>query len=54
MLKQLFLSERVMLIAVALNALLIYAMYFPSLEGVKWLEYLDMAFILVFVDRSRG
>jgi voltage-gated sodium channel len=49
MLKHLFLSERLMLIAVALNALLIYAMYFPKLDGNLQLEYLDMAFILIFV-----
>lgn len=38
-----------MLAAVAINSLLIYAMYFPGLRGVAWLEYLDMAFILLFV-----
>jgi voltage-gated sodium channel len=49
MLKRPFLSERVMLITVALNALLIYCMCFPSLMGVKWLEYLDLAFLVVFI-----
>ena len=38
-----------MLAIVAVNSLLIYAMYFPSLRGVVWLEYLDMAFIFLFV-----
>ena len=38
-----------MLVAVAINALLIYCMYFPSLKGVKWLEYVDLAFIVVFI-----
>ncbi len=38
-----------MLIAVAINALLIYCMYFPSLRGVKWLEFVDLAFIVLFV-----
>lgn len=49
MLKRLFLSERVMLVAVALNAVLIYCMCFPSLIGVKWLEYIDLAFIVLFI-----
>ena len=49
MLTRPFLSERAMLIAVALNALLIYCMCFPSLIGVKWLEYLDLAFIVIFI-----
>ena len=38
-----------MLAVVAVNSLLIYAMYFPALRDSKWLEYLDMAFIFVFV-----
>ena len=38
-----------MLAVVAANSLLIYAMYFPSLRAVKWLEHLDIAFILLFV-----
>lgn len=49
MLTRLFLSERVMLVAVALNAVLIYCMCFPNLIGVKWLEYLDLAFIALFI-----
>jgi voltage-gated sodium channel len=48
-LNRILLSERLMLAAVAVNSLLIYAMYFPALRGVKWLEYADMAFILLFV-----
>ncbi|NND99116.1 MAG: ion transporter [Pirellulaceae bacterium] len=49
MLKRLLLSERLMLTAVAINALVIYAFYFPGLRDVKWLEYVDMAFIVLFV-----
>lgn len=48
-LKRILLSERLILAAVAINSLLIYAMYFPRLRGVAWLDYLDMAFILLFV-----
>lgn len=41
-----------MLIAVALNAVLIYAMYFPFVRHSNafiWLEYLDIVFLLVFL-----
>lgn len=41
-----------MLVAVALNAILIYAMYFPAIhksEYFIWLEYLDVIFLLIFV-----
>ncbi|MEM9835886.1 MAG: ion transporter [Bacteroidota bacterium] len=49
MLKNFFLSERNMLLAVVINALLICAMYFPSLKHNSWLEWIDIGFILLFV-----
>ncbi|MEL6355999.1 MAG: ion transporter, partial [Bacteroidota bacterium] len=49
MLKKFFLSERMMLWAVVLNAVLIYAMYFPALKHKASLEYLDMVFLLLFL-----
>ena len=47
--RRLLFSERVMLAAVAINAAVIYAMYFPQLSDVLWLFYLDLAFIVLFV-----
>lgn len=52
MLERLFLSERAMLLAVMLNAILICAMYFPSIRGNFWLEYLDYFFILLFLAEA--
>ncbi len=52
MLERFFLSERAMLLAVVLNAVLICAMYFPSLKGNNWLEYLDYLFILLFLAEA--
>lgn len=49
MLKRLFLSERNMMVAILLNALIIYLMYFPSLEEDVWLEIIDQFFILLFL-----
>ena len=49
MLKKFFLKEANMLIAIMINSIFIFAMYFPSLEDVKWLEYIDHTFIFLFV-----
>ena len=49
MIKRLFLSERAMLFAVVLNALVIFVMYFPAYRGNSWLLALDHAFILFFL-----
>lgn len=49
MLKRFFLSERVILIAIILNAVVLFALYFPSLRGNYWLLAVDHAFILFFV-----
>lgn len=47
--KAFFLSERNMLIAILLNAVVIFALYFPHWEGHPWLELIDQAFILLFL-----
>lgn len=52
MFKEFFLRERNMLIAVVLNAVLIYAMYFPFIrngEHYLLLEYIDIIFLLIFL-----
>ena len=49
MLKRLFLSERAMLLAVILNAVVIFALYFPDLHGNFWLLQVDHAFLLFFI-----
>lgn len=38
-----------MILAVAVNSAIIFALYFPSLENVKWLEWLDHFFIATFL-----
>lgn len=48
MFKRFFLKEENILIAIILNSLVIIALYFPSLEHNKWLEYLDHIFIALF------
>lgn len=48
-LKKLFLSERNMIWAVAINSVIIFALYFPTLEDVWWLEWLDHFFIATFL-----
>ncbi len=49
MLKRLFLSERNIMVAILLNAALIFVMYFPQYRGNPYLELLDQLFILFFV-----
>lgn len=44
-----FLRERNMLIAVAISALVICALYFPSLKHNAFLHYLDFAFVVLFL-----
>jgi voltage-gated sodium channel len=48
MLKRLFLSERAMLTAIIINAVVIFALYFPEFRGNWWLLAVDHAFILFF------
>lgn len=49
MLKRLFLSERAMLTAIIINAVVIFALYFPEFRGNWWLLAIDHAFILFFL-----
>lgn len=49
MLKRLFLSERAMLTAIILNAVVIFALYFPEYKNNEWLLAIDHAFILFFL-----
>ena len=38
-----------MMVVILLNAVVIIAMYFPSLRDQAWLEYIDQLFVLIFV-----
>lgn len=49
MLKKLFLTERNIMVAILLNAAVIFLMYFPRFKENNWLELIDHAFILFFV-----
>ncbi|MEO0734784.1 MAG: ion transporter, partial [Bacteroidota bacterium] len=49
MLKRLFLSERAMLTAIIINAVIIFALYFPAYRNNWWLLTIDHAFILFFL-----
>jgi voltage-gated sodium channel len=49
MLKRIFLREENMMIAIFLNAIIIYLMYFPQLQRQPVLEWLDNFFILLFL-----
>ena len=48
MLKRFFLNEQVILVAILLNAVVIFALYFPELRGTWWLVWLDHLFIAFF------
>ena len=52
--KQFFLKERNMLLAILLNAIIIFLLYFPQIEKgyphiYKYLEYLDYLFVIIFL-----
>lgn len=49
MLKRFFLSERAMLLAVIINAVIIFALYFPSLRHNEWLLTVDHLFVVFFL-----
>ena len=49
MLKPLFLNERITLFAVILNAVVIFALYFPGYHDDLWLLFLDHFFIFFFL-----
>ncbi len=49
MLKKLFLSERNIMVAIMVNAALLFTMYFPGYRENLWLDLLDQAFIVFFL-----
>ena len=49
MLKRFFLSERNMMLAILLNAVIIFLLYFPAYRNDSLLESIDHLFILFFV-----
>lgn len=49
MLKRLFLSERNIMIAILINALIIFIMYFPAWKHHPWLETADHLLVLFFL-----
>ncbi|MCB0652580.1 MAG: ion transporter [Saprospiraceae bacterium] len=48
MFKRIFLEERKVLIAIVLNTIVIFTMYFPIFKGSQILEWVDHFFILFF------
>jgi voltage-gated sodium channel len=49
MLKKLFLTERNIMLAILLNAFVIFLLYFPKYRDNFWLETLDQGLLLFFV-----
>ncbi len=49
MLKRLFFNERVILLAIILNAVVIFLLYFPELRYNRWLLMIDHLFIGFFI-----
>lgn len=49
MVKRFFLSERNMMAAILVNAVVIFMLYFPGWRHNSWLEFIDHLFILFFV-----
>ena len=47
--RRFFLSERNILIAIILNAVVITILYFPGMEEVRWIAHFDLFFILLFL-----
>lgn len=52
MLRRLFLTERYMMIAITLNAIVIFMMYFPQFKDNGGLELVDQVFIGFFVAEA--
>lgn len=52
MMKQFFLSERNIMVAILLNAIVIFFMYFPEFENSRFLLLLDNFFLLVFIAEA--
>jgi voltage-gated sodium channel len=49
MLKKFFLTERNIMMAILLNAIVIFMLYFPRYQGHFWLEMIDRFFIYFFL-----
>lgn len=49
MLKRFFLSERTIMVAILLNAIVIFLLYFPQFKRNPILEYIDHFFVLLFM-----
>ncbi len=49
MIKRFFLSERNMMTAILVNAVVIFMLYFPGWRHNTWLEFIDHLFIVFFV-----
>lgn len=49
MFKRFFLNERNILMAIILNSIVIFALYFPAYENNKWLELIDHIFIFLYL-----
>ena len=52
MLKKLFLSEKRIMTAILLNAVVIFIMYFPDIPYKGWLKLLDHGFIFFFLAEA--
>jgi len=48
MIRRFFTTERNMMIAIMLNAIVIFLLYFPNLKGNNVLHLMDLAFVLLF------
>ncbi|MBK7871421.1 MAG: ion transporter [Saprospiraceae bacterium] len=48
-LRQIFLSERIVMVVILLNALIVFMMYFPAYSNNLTLELIDHAFLLFFI-----
>lgn len=48
-LRQIFLSERIVMVVILLNALIVFMMYFPAYNNNLTLELIDHAFLLFFI-----
>lgn len=49
MIKRFFLSERNMMVAILINAVIIFMLYFPGWRHNSWLEFIDHLFIMFFL-----
>lgn len=47
--RRFFINESYMMLAITLNGLVIFALYFPALKHNQWLESIDHFFVLLFL-----